>query len=352
MTGSVRRLTGSRSVRTMLDWESLRDSQDTDGIASRLIAESQSWDFQALAADPLGTLEASDEVEVVLQERLATACGGGGYYRPSPATIYLHQSILRRDNFTLLHELGHHIQEHHPEWSYLLMDMSDRSAQLLEEGVCNAFATMILMPWNEGPIDAIDAHPADLMAGLYDGSQASRSAVLFRVQKLMPPSAKWILAVADLEGRVQVACTTYSDAQPAKDSRQPGFAAVATEALSGPVRRRFTEGLRYTTGAELHDMVVEGVLDRDGTYAFIALRPEARFGTGKFEWPTFSCPNTACDREFEVRYVRSYCDRCGDPHCPTCGRCGCEQQTTTPLCRKCNCYWAPGEVSAGQHDCW
>lgn len=336
----------------MTDWVRLQSEGRYAQVASLLIEECETVDINALAADAYDVISASTEVAVVLQDRLDSACGGGGYYRADPPTIYLHPSILRRDNFTLLHELGHHLQQFHPEWSYVLMDLAPDAALLAEEEVANAVAVQVLMPWVDDALDARDVHPADVMAGLFATTAASRSAVVQRVAGLLPDSAKWILAVADLDGTVQSAATTYADAQPAKGSEQPGFAALASQAMRGPVRRRFSEGLRYSTGSELHDMRAEAVLDADGRYVFVALTPESRFGTGKLIRPSFDCANPSCGRSFEARNVEHCCSKCGHPACTWCSRCGCDPTDTGKTCLNCNMRLTPVELANRSHECW
>ncbi len=117
----------------------------------------------------------------------------------------------------------------HPEWAYLRLDLSAEVRRGVEEKVSNEVATNVLMPWADGALHARDVHPADVMAGLFATTRASRSAVL---QRLKAPF------------------------------------------VAGSRRACATRGVR-----NLHDMKAEGVLDHDGRYVFVALTPEARFGT-------------------------------------------------------------------------
>lgn len=336
----------------MSGWEELLDKHDHSEIALRLIRDADGFDFDALCADAHEELQRSPKVAISLREHLTYGCGGGGYYRPNPPTIYLHPSTPRRDNFTLLHELGHHLQIRHPVWGFLLLDLPHSSRRRTEEAVSDQIASHVLMPWQDGALVAHECHPADLMAGFFGSSTASRSAALMRVKGLLPPSARWILVVAEGDGRVQAAVSTYSDAQPAKDSIQPGFAALASEATSGPVRRIFSEGIVYNTGAVLEDMRAEAVLDYDARYVFVALTPVARFGTGRIGYPTYECCNPACARTFESRAAAGECNRCGEFRCPDCRSCGCETAGSGPTCSNCRMQISPGEIASGTHECW
>jgi Zn-dependent peptidase ImmA (M78 family) len=201
------------------DWPRLQHQGRYRDVAELLIDQLFDWDLDALRLDAYGTIDRSQEIALVLQDGLTSGCGGGGYYRANPPTIYLHPAIRRRNNFTVLHELGHHVQQHHSDWAFVLLDLSVHARRLAEESVSNEFAAHLLIPWSDDPLESRDIHPADMMMGLFHDSTASRSAVLHRVAGLLPKEAKWILAVADSDGIVQFALSTYADAQPAKGNR-------------------------------------------------------------------------------------------------------------------------------------
>ena len=198
----------------MTDWSGLYAAGNHSEIAAQILSENSQLDLTALGIDTFATIESAGYVEIEVRDALEADCGGGGYYRHRPPTIYLHPSIWRRDNFTLLHELGHHIQQHHPEWAYFLLDLPTEVRRRTEEAISNQIATQILLPWDKGTLDAHTAHPADVMAGLYHAHGASRSAVVERVKGLLPVNAKWILSVASANGMVQHAGTTYGDYPP------------------------------------------------------------------------------------------------------------------------------------------
>lgn len=336
----------------MTDWNQLEARGRYDLIAAQLIEETDAFDYDALAADPWDALGRYAGLGIEVLADMDDRCAGGGYYRSDPPTIYLHPAIRRRDNFTLLHELGHHIQQNHPEWGFILLDKKDPQARTMaEETVSNEIAAQILIPDDGTTLDSRDSHPADAMAGLYATHNASRSAALQHVRKLLPDNAKWILAVADAAGRVQHAATTYSDYQPAKGSLQPGFAALADEAQAGPVRRTFYEDIRYSSGARLDGMRAEAVVDDDGRYVFVALTPAARFGTGKLYKPKHECSNPACGHVFIASGDMRHCDKCDEPFCPNCGKCSCPPVNPTRYCPDCFMPLTPAELRTNSHEC-
>lgn len=334
-------------------WDDLTSRRDARAIAARIAAECTSFNLVALRDDPFGTLVRSTEVTVEIEDGLAdTGCGGGGYYRPSPPTIHLHPATSRRDNFTLLHELGHHLQQTHDQWGFALIDMTDHKRREIEEAVCDQFAAQILMPVDDTDRHATSLHPADVMAGLFARSAASRSAALQRVREMLPEGARWILAVADLDGVVRTSASTYDDPPPPKGFAQDGFKRVAAEAMESAVRREFHEGIEYKTGSVLDGMRVEAALDYEQRYVFLALRPTTANGAGIWAFPSQECSNPACEKTFQAKQSSGRCESCQDFKCPHCRRCGCTAPAAPTECGKCFLPYTPAEMESGKHECW
>ncbi|MCA2308839.1 ImmA/IrrE family metallo-endopeptidase [Mycobacterium intracellulare] len=324
-------------------WDDLAAGRDARAIAARIIEETTTFNLAALRDDPFGTLVRSTEVTVEIEDGLAnTGCGGGGYYRPSPPTIHLHPATSRRDNFTLLHELGHHLQQSHDQWGFALIDMADRERRKVEEQVSDQFAAQILMPVGDADLHDASFHPADVMAGLFARWEASRSAVLQRVREMLPTDSRWLLAVADLDGVVITSARTYDDPQPPKGFAQEGFRRVAAEALESAVRREFHEGIEYKTGAVLDGMRVEAALDHEERYVFIALRPTTVNGSGTWTFPAKECSNPLCEAAFQPNRSSGRCEICQDFKCPDCHRCGCATAALPVACTVC------GLIHAGE----
>lgn len=334
-------------------WEDLAVGRDAHAIASRIIAECTTFNFAALRDNPLGAVMGSVGIEVEIEDGLIeTGCGGGGYYRPKPPTIHLHPATYRRDNFTVLHELGHHLQQTHDQWGFTLIDMAERERRDIEEKVCDQFAAQVLMPVSDTDRHATSLHPADVMAGLFARWEASRSAVLQRVREMMPQGARWLLAVSDLDGVVITSATTYDDPQPPKGLVQEGFRRVAVEAVDAAVRREFHEGIEYKTGSVLDGMRVEAALDHEERYVFLALRPTTANGAGTWTYPSRECSNPACEKAFQATSSSGRCETCQDFKCPHCHRCGCTAPAPPEKCGTCFLPYTPAEMASGNHECW
>ncbi|PRZ34783.1 hypothetical protein CLV47_12315 [Antricoccus suffuscus] len=338
----------------MPDWARLAAGGPVTEVARALIETCPYLDLGVLQTDPRAGVNAIAEITVVERERLPAASCGGGYYDGDLGIIYIHPAGNRRDNFTILHELAHHMQQTHPEWGYVLLDLSKDARRKMEENVCNAIAARILLT-DLQPADEtnVDVSPAAVMADLHERSAASPSAVLQHIATIMEHRSKWILAVSGLDGTVMHSRATYGENYPpARGRAQPGFAALAEEARTGLVRRRFTEGVHYDKNLRLQDMYAHAALDSTGRCVFIALTPVARFGYGKLEAATYLCGNPGCERdEYALDREPILCDVCGEPKCPSCRQCECPNQRRSDVCGKCSLTISPYEKQTDTHEC-
>lgn len=337
----------------MIDWDACASVARAEDVARALLQTCSEFDLEALRTDPVGTLVESDQLDLVFEDELPADQCGGGYYRPQPPTIHLHVAMGRRNNFTVLHELGHHLQQRHPDWAYVLMDLPVEQQRPVEEAVSNQVAVQLLMPLTASDHDEVILHPADFMAGYYGRVEASRSATLQRAGSMLRSrSSRWLLAVADNDGVVITSATTYEDAPPPKGLRQEGFRRVAAEAWERPVRGAFTEGVEYQTGSLLDGMHIEAAMDFSGQYVFIALRPIAINGLGKIVYPDYECVDESCGEAFQPSQSEGRCDACASFRCPACHKCSCAVTTRpTTTCDKCWMAYSQAEMQSGNHEC-
>jgi hypothetical protein len=338
------------------DWRGLAASGDYSRIAQALLGDAGELDLPLLQEDPWAAIAEMPDLIISTQDALPNGSCGGGYYDRKTRTIYLHPSGRRRNNFTLLHELGHHHQQNHPEWGFVLMDdIHPLQRRKVEESVSDQFAAEVLLrslPTTDS--DQAVQSPALVMACLFSDSAASRSAVLKHVAGTLRNREKWILAVADLNGKVVQAEVTYEQYPPKRGMVQPGFARLATEAADGLLHRRvFSEGMVYQRGGELHDMKVEAVLDEEATHVFVALTPVHRFGMGKIEAAWYLCGNDGCAVDEHCAETDSeWCRQCDEPKCPGCNGCNCGSTIRSTQCSECRVTITPYEKENELHECW
>ncbi|MBB1020257.1 ImmA/IrrE family metallo-endopeptidase [Dietzia sp. E1] len=336
----------------MTDWEKLATENKIDQIAQALIDCSTDFDFDKLRTDPIGTLQDRDDIQLIFDRSFSeTDCRGGGYYRQNPPQIYLHPTMWRRDNFTVLHELGHHLQVKHQEWCFSLLDMPRERQRTVEEQVSHAIAARILIPFDDSDRDWEKTNVAEIMANLYAESEASRSAVLLRVKSLMPANSRWILAVSDLGGEVVSSSTTYHDLPPATKSVQSSFAELALQARGGPTITFLSEAIEYRNRSVLGDMRATAALDSEGRYVFVALTPTHRFATGSLGFRSLECANPVCGESFDLRSDTDQCAKCGVAICPACKTCECALRPNAPVCGNCYMVLSPAEVADNSHEC-
>ncbi|WP_440714129.1 ImmA/IrrE family metallo-endopeptidase [Gordonia sp. FQ] len=338
----------------MIDWEACASVTRAEEVARALLQTCSEFDLNALRTDPVETLAESDQLDLVFEDDLPADQCGGGYYRLQPPTIHLHVAMGRRNNFTVLHELGHHLQLQHADWAYVLMDLPTEQRRCVEEAVSNQVAVQVLMPLTDDDHDEVALHPADFMAGYYGRVNASRSATLQRAKDMLRSrSSRWLLAVADIEGEVITSDTTYEDAPPPKGLRQEGFRRVASEAWERPVRGAFTEGVEYMTGGVLDDMHLEAAMDFSAQYVFVALRPTAINRLGTMTYPDHECFDESCGEVFQPLQSEGRCDKCASFRCPACENCSCAAVArSTTTCDKCWMAYSKAEMQSGIHECW
>jgi hypothetical protein len=103
-----------------------------------------------LRADPLSELSQWPGLSVAIVDETpgAEECSVAGSYQSSPPTLVVAASRSPgRRNFTVLHELGHHLQQTDIDLGNRLFQCGDPDQ--LEEQSCDAFAAQILLPDNE-----------------------------------------------------------------------------------------------------------------------------------------------------------------------------------------------------------
>jgi Zn-dependent peptidase ImmA (M78 family) len=156
----------------------------TDLARSRepgLFEGAQSRPFEMVQAWPGLTVTLVDEPEV------GQGCSvSGAYFYERGQIVVSRSASRRRRNFTALHELAHHLQEHDQEFISILEEEPD-AGKALEDDICDAFAAEVLLPEdvvNEtvGP----KGPTAENVIELFEKSQASREACCVRAaQRIM-----------------------------------------------------------------------------------------------------------------------------------------------------------------------
>jgi Zn-dependent peptidase ImmA (M78 family) len=332
-------------------------SGDYGGIAQALVELERARgavSIDDLSNDPFRVLETQRDVAVEYTEALPDDCSVFGYYRPSPATIYVHQSVsLERDNFTILHEFGHHVQRQHLEWADLWLALPDREGMLVNETVADSFAAEVLVPAHSVPFGLGPLRAKSIRDG-HTSSRASRQALVMRAVELCPEDEHSVIAITDLDGRVTFSRTTCEEPPPRRGAVQPGIKSLIRGAQqeNGWARGRLDGGIVAASGWTRQDMVAEVAIDVTGRYAFVVIQPESRYAPQRWDRLTHECLNPACEAVFDYDESVATCNRCGQPKCPECGVCACERPAAR-RCPDCHIELSAAEMSGAiEHECW
>jgi hypothetical protein len=280
-----------------------------------------------LHADPLAELGTWSEVQVQqvpdTQADARCSVAGGYLHTTTPPTLTVTRSLsVPRRQFTVLHELGHHLQKHD---STLALEVRRQKANrdAFEDAACDAFAARVLLPdtvldfWSEGRAPSA----ADVVE-LYGRTQASRAACCVRAaERLGSPG---VVAVLSADGTVTFAAGHGDVVPPARSSSQ-----ATTPLVRAALQRRRNVRVDAThvlyrngsTSVDLYGdaawagdyLVIVAVFDRPSWKAFAP----PRSGTGHFVSGEVACE--VCEAEFKPTGT---CPKCGTPRCPT-GHCTC-----------------------------
>jgi len=334
-------------------------ARDYRAIAERLIKlESLRGlaSFQELGDDPELALLRHPEVTIEYDTSPLPGCSVYGYYRPgTPAVILVHPSLTpQRDNFTLLHEFGHHVQRMHVSWADVRYSVPAKQGAAIEERVADAFAAEVLLPTASMVAGEVGLRATDLQA-LHRQARASRSAVAMRAAELSRNDERAAVIVADVNGQVTFARAVGDDVRiPARGSIQPGIARAMIRALTngGVSSGELSEGLQFASGWAEQDLSFDVALDDSGQYGFVILRSTQKFGP-RTSWDVVEaqCPRSACELVYTVDSSIEICGICRDPKCPNCNTCSCEPPAAAQ-CDRCFLALSLAEMAdPSLHEC-
>jgi hypothetical protein len=291
---------------------------------------------QLLREEPLEAVrELFDLTVEVADWQGASPCSvSGRYYGDQLRIVVDGRSAAQRQNFTVLHELGHHVTYDVEDVANLIESFEDPDeAEAAEEDFADAFAACLLLP-----SELVDLHigtegpTPDAVIGLVEGSTASREACAVAAVQRIDRSG--YVVVSDLAGTVRFAARSNTPYRIARDTRQPPDGVLAQAANSGRASDpRAT--LRYASGQPTDPHHAQAV--RHGNYVI------AVFTTGRPPWDRglwipdesvaqatqATCGFDDCGHEWTA--LGRPCSRCRDHRCEECGRCGCDVPETAEV---------------------
>jgi hypothetical protein len=264
--------------------------------------------------------------------------------------ILYRPTASRRENFTLMHELGHHLVENNVECLAWLADQPDPNRVL--EQVCDQIAADILLTDEEVDATLSAAGPdARSVLALYDRTEASRSACVIAVARKLPCDGFVVL--------VQEDATEVFFAARARDTRPYAWRGDSIPA-GHPLRQvpppaRTHAWWPHPTGTERREYFMSAATDRGWTVAVLA--EDDLFGVARLHLPQqveedrgydgeVTCP---CGYSGKTRWWP--CPDCGQSQCPRCGECACARRARQKVtCQSCFTRVMPHLVEDGLCD--
>lgn len=309
------------------------------------IDSTHSGDARRLHTDALGELENWTEVQVlrVPDTEAQTRCSvAGGYLHSTvPPTLTVTESTsLRRRQFTVLHELGHHLQKNDSRLALAVRRQPADNAAF-EDAACDMFAALVLLPDEVlAPRADVRSASADDVVSLFDRTQASRAACSVRIVEQL--GTHGVVTVLDSDGTVSFAAAHSAEVlPPARGTNQAHTPLVAAALRHGRSARVDDTYLQYRGGHKSdvlygdaawagEYLITVAVLDRPGWKAFAP----PRTGTRQFVPRNRTCE--VCEEEFTLD---GSCVKCGTPRCSS-GHCGCTAAAQR-MCQQCWMVLAP-----------
>jgi hypothetical protein len=246
-------------------------------------------------------------------------------YRPTPG---------RRENFTLLHEVGHHLLDD----DALSWIADQRDPNRLREQVCDLIASMLLVP--EPIVDGIlaaEAISARSIAALYGATSASRSACAVALAQRLPCDGFIVLVAKDED-------TVFFGTR-ARDTRPYGWAgdplppAHPLRRSDPPDRTRTTwpfpngDSREYFLSTAHHDGFVYAMFADNNLWGIPGLHFLEELEEDRGNDEKIRCP---CGYEGTTRWWP--CPKCKTPTCPQCKECDCirrAKREATGRCTRC-----------------
>lgn len=239
--------------------------------------------------------------------------------------ILFRPTASRRQNFTLMHELGHHLIDNNVECLIWLADQPD-PPRLLEQ-LCDQIASDLLISAKDAnQVLGQRAPGADAVLELYYRTEASRSACAIAVARKLPCDGFILL--------IEEGSTSVFFAARARDTRPYGWRQDTIPAghplRQDPPPARALAWWPYPTGSERREYFVSTATAGGWTVAVFA-------ENNLFDVPGFHIPqqveedrgndaDISCPCGYRGKTRMWPCQRCGIPECPKCGECDCARR--------------------------
>ncbi len=315
------------------------------GILSRLQAKDCTF-AMALCDDPIVAIHS--RTDLVVKEQVGPVTGSCTIAAMllknlTPREILLQRSgSRRRDAFSLLHELCHHLIDSDVETAEMLFAFHDlKRSDQLEEDICDAFAAVVLISDEVLAEIVADGITARSFLNLYNKSGASREACAVALARQLPSNGYIVVAErqrAHADSSVTLArfSARHGDV-PAirRDTPQPN---TAFERIGARKSIREQSDLVLASAARTDTYLCDIVVDGDYLFGVFVSDNQGWGGLSVRNGTPGGYSEQYCDRCPTDFYPKSAaCTECGNHPCTECGQCECVR--TPPgagICTGCN----------------
>lgn len=293
--------------------------------------------------------DASVTVHQVDVAQLPPGCSIAATYDRSvvPARISVSNDRgLAGQRFSLLHEYAHHLRDQVPSVLRALF-ASGRRAASLEESVCDAFASLCLIPAAARAEAFAEGVTARRVADLIANSSASDWAVaVAAAQALTMPGYVLLL---DRDAHVIFAARGLDAIAVRRGTTQSGL----LERAARGVPSQGTERVALSPGSLTAELSVDAVPVESGAVV-VAVDGPALGGlySARSTWSVVE--DVVCDScGSEYSALGAGCMACGVVRCPRCGRCECLSPPVVgeKLCKRCFILKPPTEFIGSKEEC-
>lgn len=308
-----------------------------------------------LRQDPIGALAEWPGLTLQWEGRYRrdAVCSVDGWYSRADATVHLvRRGNEERLNFTACHELGHHLQRHHPGVAAALAEYHKRDPQRrLEDRICDTFASRVLIPDDAIPeLHKLGPTAADVIA-VYEATGASRAACVVRIADELAHEG-WVI-LASPTGEILFAAAAHHEFRLPPGTQQPDTSLITIAGTRGS--QQGLESVTYRSGKASPQFNTD-VREHEGYVFAVMTVGTAPWSPGpvsnRDRWarkPEFECETASCGTTFTT-YDRR-CPTCDQPYCPECGRCRCSTSTNNRVCRACFLVRPEAEMPADSDVC-
>lgn len=298
------------------------------GWAERLV-EAITDEAQAdLAKIQASAIESHFGLRVVASTSFASRGEGGGCDGVSiikDGIILYRPTETRRENFTLLHELAHHLIAQDEDCMSWLADQPDPRRQ--REQLCDLVAAKLLVPVQDVDAALAGGRPsADAVVRLFMDTEASRTACAVAIAQRLPCDG--FVALIE-EGSDEVfAAARVRDTRPYAwkgDKLAPGH-----QLRQSPLPTRTLTWWPYPGGTERREYFMSCCVENGWVFAVFA-------ENNLWDVPGFHIPqevepdrgytgNVTCPCGYSGPTRWWPCDKCGVSLCPKCQECDCDRR--------------------------